>query len=82
MPNSRSVYNFVKLEIGKALRDAGGAPGLGQQPLTLNLPHPVTVTSDSAAPNWEAPYLAGRLGAGAVLSRRRVGMRQVFTAAA
>lgn len=69
MPNSRSVYNFVKLEIGKALRDAGGAPGPGQQPLTLSLPHPVTITSVSAAPNWEAPYLAGRLGAGAVLSR-------------
>lgn len=27
MPNSRSVYNFVKLEIGKAPRDAGGSSG-------------------------------------------------------
>lgn len=82
MPNSRSVYNFVKLEIGKALRDTGGASGPGQQPLTLSLPHPVTLTSDSATPNWGASYLAGRLGAGAVLSRRRVGMRQVAFAAA
>ncbi|XP_049549819.1 uncharacterized protein LOC125960372 [Orcinus orca] len=32
MPNSRSVYNFVKLEIGKAPRDAGGAPGPGSIP--------------------------------------------------
>ncbi|KAK2101473.1 hypothetical protein P7K49_019139 [Saguinus oedipus] len=27
MPNSRSVYNFVKLEIGKAPRDTGGSSG-------------------------------------------------------
>ena len=32
MPSSRSVYNFVKLEIGKAPRDAGGAPGPGSSP--------------------------------------------------
>lgn len=40
MPNSRSVYNFVKLEIGKAPKDAGGAPGPRQQPtLTASPTH-------------------------------------------
>lgn len=82
MPNSRSVHNFVKLELGKALRDTGGAPGPGHQPRTLSLPHPVTPTSEPAAPDWGAPYLAGRLGAGAVLSRGESECGRVAVAAA
>lgn len=79
MPNSRSVYNFVKLEIGKAPRDAGEAPGPRQRSYTPGFPPPIAPTPASAAPIWGAPYLAGRLGAGVVLSPRRagVGMRQV-----
>ena len=75
MPDRQCVYNSVKLEIGKAPRDAARSSGSRQHLRTPRLTPPVAPSPPSAAPS----YLAGRLGAGEVLSRRRarVGMRQV-----
>lgn len=64
MPNSRSASNFVKLEIGKAPRDAGGAPGPRQHPHTLGFPNPspqspLLQPQNGEPPTWPAGLAQG-----------------------
>lgn len=59
MPDRQCVYNSVKLEIGKAPRDAAGSSGSRQHLRTHQLPSPVSPSPASAAPSWGAP-LPGR----------------------
>ena len=79
MPDRQCVYNSVKLEIGKRRETLRGAPDPDSISVPPGFPHPSPRAPLLQPRAGEPPYLAGRLGAGEVLSRRRarVGMRQV-----